>query len=72
MLQKYVPIDKLAEVRRVLYGHNGGGLVPQLQLEEQLYEAAARERLDLQVRLCCAVGGLAPWGFQKSGQTCCA
>lgn len=48
LLEKYVPIDKLAEVRRVLYGHNGGGLVPQLQLEEQLYEAAARKRLDLQ------------------------
>lgn len=50
MLQKYVPLDKLGEVRRVLYGHNAGGLVSQLQLPEVLYAAAAAERVDLQVR----------------------
>lgn len=48
-VQKYIPQDKLAEVRRVMYGHNCGGLVPQLQLPEKLYAAAAAERLDLQV-----------------------
>jgi hypothetical protein len=48
-MQKYVPLEKLSEVRRVLYGHNAGGLVSQLQLPEVLYAAAAAERLDLQV-----------------------
>jgi hypothetical protein len=48
-MQKYVPLDKLAEVRRVLYGHNAGGLVSQLQLPEVLYAAAAAACIDLQV-----------------------
>jgi hypothetical protein len=52
-VQKYVPLEKLAEVRRVLYGHNAGGLVSQLQLPEVLYAAAAAERLDLQVMETC-------------------
>lgn len=47
-LQQYVPLEKLAEARRVLYGHNAGGLVRQLELPEVLYAAAAVQKLDLQ------------------------
>ncbi len=48
LLQHYVPLDKLAEARRVLYGHNAGGLVRQIELPGVLYAAAAAEKLDLQ------------------------
>ena len=47
-MQQYVPLEKLAEARRGLYGHNAGGLVRQLELPEVLYAAAAAQRLDLQ------------------------
>mmetsp|Transcript_2971 Transcript_2971/g.8705 ORF Transcript_2971/g.8705 Transcript_2971/m.8705 type:complete len:406 (-) Transcript_2971:2624-3841(-) len=47
LLENYVPLEKLAEVRRVMYGHNSGGLVRQLTLPEEMYAEAGIASLDL-------------------------
>ena len=49
LLAVYVPADKLAEVRRVLYGHNQGGLVRSMELPNELVERAIADTYDLQV-----------------------
>ncbi len=46
--QKYIPEDKLVEVKRVLYGANRGGPVQELSLQQNVTEAAASAGFDLQ------------------------
>jgi len=48
LLAVHIPADKLAEVRRVLYGHNQGGLVRSMELPRELVERAIADSYDLQ------------------------
>jgi hypothetical protein len=47
-MQKHLPKDELAAVRRVLYGANQGQPVVQLDLPKQLQQTAAEQEFDLQ------------------------
>lgn len=47
-MQKHLPKDELAAVKRVLYGANQGQPVVQLDLPKQLQQAAAEQDFDLQ------------------------
>lgn len=47
-MQKYIPEDKLIEVKRVLYGANRGAPVQQLSLNKEVHEAADSAAFDVQ------------------------
>jgi hypothetical protein len=47
-LQEYIPADKLAEVKRVLFGANQGKPVAALDLPKALQELAEEQAFDLQ------------------------
>lgn len=47
-MQKYIPEDKLIEVKRVLYGANRGAPVQQLPLSKEVHEAADLADFDVQ------------------------
>ena len=47
-LQKYIPGEKLVEVKRVLHGANQGAPVQELPFDQSVHEAAASVGFDLQ------------------------
>lgn len=47
-MQKYIPEDKLIEVKRVLYGANKGAPVQQLPLNKEVQAAATSAGFDVQ------------------------
>jgi beta-ureidopropionase len=47
ILEKYLPLDELKEVKRILYGYNMGNLVEEINLNEEIKNFSKKENFDL-------------------------